>query len=241
MIAIRNLIKHFDDVVALDGVDLDIARGEVVCLFGPSGCGKSTLLRCVNGLETPTSGTVTVDDVAIDPRDPEIDLHRADTGMVFQSFNLFPHLDVRGNLTLAPRLVRAVDEKTADARAEALLERVGLADKIDEYPDNLSGGQKQRVAIARALAMEPKAMLFDEPTSALDVEMIGEVLAVMRDLAEEGMTMLIVSHELGFAREVADRLVFMDAGRVIEEGPPDRLLDSPERERTKAFLSKVLR
>jgi ABC-type polar amino acid transport system ATPase subunit len=237
LIALRGVTRRFGTVTALEEVDLDVAKGEVVVLIGPSGSGKSTLLRCVNALERPDAGEVLLAGERVDAARKDIDRLRAETGMVFQHFNLFPHLTALGNVTLAPRLVRG----QGNAKARALLERVGLADKAHVYPDMLSGGQKQRVAIARALAMEPIAMLFDEPTSALDPEMVGEVLAVIRDLARDGMTMLVASHEMGFAREVAHRVVFMDGGRVGEVGPPAEIFDQPQRDRTKAFLSKVLR
>ena len=236
-IALRGVTRRFGTLTALEEVDLDVAKGEVVVLIGPSGSGKSTLLRCVNALEHPDEGEVLLDGERVDPARKDIDDLRAEVGMVFQHFNLFPHLTALGNVALAPRLVRG----QPDAKARALLERVGVGDKADVYPDMLSGGQKQRVAIARALAMEPRAMLFDEPTSALDPEMVGEVLAVMRDLARDGMTMLVASHEMGFAREVAHRVVFMDGGRIVETGPPSEIFDRPQRDRTKAFLSKVLR
>jgi polar amino acid transport system ATP-binding protein len=234
VIELRGVSKRYGDVVALADVDLSVAQGEVVVLIGPSGSGKSTLLRCVNALEVPDAGTVTLAGERVDAARKDIDRVRAEVGMVFQHFHLFPHLTALGNVRLSPRLHGIED------RALALLERVGVADKRDVYPDMLSGGQKQRVAIARALAMDPKAMLFDEPTSALDPEMVGEVLAVMRQLAEEGMTMLVASHEMGFAREVAHRVVFMDGGRLVETGAPADIFDRPQRERTKAFLSKVL-
>jgi len=236
-IALKGVTRRFGTLVALEDVDLEVAKGEVVVLIGPSGSGKSTLLRCVNALEAPDEGEVLLDGQHVDPGRRDIDDLRAEVGMVFQHFNLFPHLTALGNVALAPRLVRG----QPDDRARALLDRVGLADKADAYPDLLSGGQKQRVAIARALAMEPKAMLFDEPTSALDPEMVGEVLAVMRDLARDGMTMLVASHEMGFAREVAHRVVFMDGGRIGEVGTPEEVFDRPQRDRTKAFLSKILR
>jgi len=238
-IALKGVTKRYGALVALDQIDLRVPAGEVVVLIGPSGSGKSTLLRCVNGLEAPDEGEVALDGVRVDPSRKDIDRVRAEVGMVFQHFNLFPHLTALGNVALAPRVVR----KRGDAadRARALLARVGLADKADAYPDLLSGGQKQRVATARALAMEPVAMLFDEPTSALDPEMVGEVLAVMRDLAGEGMTMLVASHEMGFAREVAHRVVFMDEGKIVESGSPETIFDRPQLERTKTFLSKVLR
>jgi ABC-type polar amino acid transport system ATPase subunit len=249
VIEVRGLVKTFGVVRALDGVDLDVARGEVVCVIGPSGSGKSTLLRCVNALERPGAGTVRVDGLEVRADDAEIDLHRAETGMVFQAFNLFPHLTALENVTLAPRVVRrpaggpsarSAHEREVGERGRELLARVGIGDKADEYPARLSGGQQQRVAIARALAMEPKAMLFDEPTSALDVEMIGEVLGVMRDLAREGMTMLVATHELGFAREVAQRIAIMDEGRVLEEGPPAEILERPRTDRARDFLCRVL-
>ena len=236
-IALQGVTKRFGDLVALDNVDLEVATAEVVVLIGPSGSGKSTLLRCVNALERPEAGTVHVEGELVDAQRRDIDRIRAEVGMVFQHFNLFPHLTVLDNVTLAPRRVRRRDATQA---ARALLERVGVGEKADAYPDMLSGGQKQRVAIARALAMEPVAMLFDEPTSALDPEMVGEVLAVMSALAAEGMTMLVASHEMGFAREVAHRVVFMDGGRLVEIGTPDQIFDNPQHERTKTFLSKVL-
>jgi len=239
-IELRGVCKRYGEVVALEQIDLAVGAGEVVVLIGPSGSGKSTLLRCVNGLEAPDRGTVLVAGRAVDAGHREIDALRAEVGMVFQHFQLFPHLTVTQNLTLAPRLVRNQERTTARERARALLDRVGVADKGDDYPATLSGGQKQRVAIARALAMEPVAMLFDEPTSALDPEMVGEVLAVMRKLARQGMTMLVASHEMGFAREVAHRVVFMDSGRIVERGPPGRIFDAPAEERTREFLSKVL-
>ena len=238
---LRGVSKRFGDIVALDGIDLDVAAGEVVVLIGPSGSGKSTLLRCVNALETPDTGEVWHEERRVTATGLDIDSIRAEVGMVFQHFHLFPHRTVLENVTLAPRLVRGQDAAQVAERACALLRRVGLEEKRDEYPDTLSGGQKQRVAIARALAMEPIAMLFDEPTSALDPEMVGEVLAAIRQLAKDGMTMMIASHEMGFAREVAHRIVFMDDGRIVEMGPPDEVFDRPARERTRAFLSKVLR
>jgi len=236
-IVLRGLSKRYGEVVALENIDLDVASGEVVVLIGPSGSGKSTLLRCVNALEVPDEGEVLLDGKRVDARQGDIDRLRAEVGMVFQHFHLFPHLTALQNVMLAPRLVKKI---AATDHGLALLDRVGVADKRDTYPDMLSGGQKQRVAIARALAMEPIAMLFDEPTSALDPEMVGEVLAVMRQLAEEGMTMLVASHEMGFAREVAHRVAFLDEGRIVEEGTPDRIFDDPQRNRTKAFLSKIL-
>ena len=236
-IELRGVTKRFGELVALDGIDLAIQTGEVVVLIGPSGSGKSTLLRCINALEIPDEGTVLLDGREVDPHRGDIDRVRAEVGMVFQHFNLFPHLTALDNLLLAPRVVLGENRKH---KAMELLARVGVADKAGTYPDALSGGQKQRVAIARALAMDPIAMLFDEPTSALDPEMVGEVLEVMRQLAAEGMTMAVASHEMGFAREVAHRVLFMDEGRVIEEGPPEQVFDAPREARTSAFLSKVL-
>jgi len=237
-IELRGVSKRYGDVIALQDIDLAVAAGEVVVLIGPSGSGKSTLLRCVNALEEPDEGEVFVEGRRVVASDKEIDRTRAEVGMVFQHFHLFPHRTAIENVMLAPRLVRG----HADAAPAALelLRRVGVDDKRDVYPDMLSGGQKQRVAIARALAMEPIAMLFDEPTSALDPEMVGEVLAVMRALAEDGMTMLVASHEMGFAREVAHRVAFMDEGRIVEAGLPGQIFDAPQRGRTKAFLSKIL-
>jgi len=248
VIEFRRVSKHFGDVVALDEVDLEVEQGEVVVVIGPSGSGKSTLLRCVNALETPTAGTVVFDGQEVGAgggssrrssagakADDICDL-RARVGMVFQHFHLFPHLTALANVMLAPRLLREPDDK----HARELLERVGVADKADVYPAMLSGGQKQRVAIARALAMRPKAMLFDEPTSALDPEMVGEVLAVMTQLAEEGMTMMVATHEMGFAREVAHRVVFMDEGAIVEVAPPNDIFERPQEKRTQEFLSKVL-
>jgi len=240
LVSLRGVVKRFGGVTALDGVDLDVARGEVVVLIGPSGSGKSTLLRCVNALEIPDAGEVRLAGERVDGRAAGIDGLRAEVGMVFQHFNLFPHLSALGNVALAPRLVRRLPAAEAEDRALALLERVGVGDKRDAHPEMLSGGQKQRVAIARALAMEPLAMLFDEPTSALDPEMVGEVLAVMKRLAADGMTMLVASHEMGFAREVAHRVLFLDKGRIVEEGPPGDVFGRPREARTREFLSKVL-
>jgi polar amino acid transport system ATP-binding protein len=218
---------------------MEVALGEVVCVIGPSGSGKSTLLRCVNRLEEPTSGRILVEGEDICDPNTDLDLVRTRIGMVFQQFNLFPHLDVLGNLTVAQRKVLRRSKDDAEAKARAVLDRVGLVDKIDEYPARLSGGQQQRVAIARALAMDPDMMLFDEATSALDPELVGEVLAVMRGLAEEGMTMMVVTHEMHFAHRVADRVVFMDEGVVVEAGPSAQVLDAPSHERTQRFLQKV--
>ena len=239
-IDIQALHKNFGDKPVLCGVDFHVDAGQVVCVIGPSGSGKSTLLRCVNRLEIPTSGRVLV--VGIDVTDPDTDGESicARVGMVFQSFNLFPHLSVMRNLTLAQRRVKKRGVQAANEVARANLERVGLSDKADAYPAQLSGGQQQRVAIARALSMEPDIMLFDECTSALDPELVGDVLAVMKGLAADGMTMMVVTHEMKFAREVGDKLVFMDGGVIVEEGEPVQVLSNPARERTKAFLSKVL-
>lgn len=240
MIDIDNLHKSFGDVQVLKGIDLHIAEKEVVAIIGPSGSGKSTLLRCMNHLEVPTEGTVSIDGVILDDK-TNINQVRQEVGMVFQRFNLFPHMTVLQNIMLAPMKVRHVSKAEAEKTAKALLARVGLSDKAANYPSQLSGGQQQRVAIARALAMHPKVMLFDEPTSALDPEMVGEVLDVMRDLAKEGMTMVVVTHEMGFAREVADRVLFVDEGKILEQGTPDEVFNHPKQERTKNFLSKVLR
>ncbi|MFJ8947833.1 amino acid ABC transporter ATP-binding protein [Streptomyces sp. NPDC102395] len=239
-IEVRGLRKSFGDNEVLRGIDLEIRRGEVVCVIGPSGSGKSTLLRCVNLLEEPTGGQVFVGGAELTDPDVDIDAARRRIGMVFQQFNLFPHLTVTENLTLPQRRVLRRDKAAAAKVAAANLERVGLADKADAYPSSLSGGQQQRVAIARALAMGPEVMLFDEPTSALDPELVGDVLAVMRGLAREGMTMMVVTHEMSFAREVADRVVFMDGGVIVEDGAPDRVIGAPAHERTRHFLSRIL-
>lgn len=239
-IEVRGLVKTFGDNEVLKGIDLTVTAGEVVCVIGPSGSGKSTLLRSVNVLEQPTDGSVLIE--GIDITDPDVDIDRVRTriGMVFQSFNLFPHLSVLGNLTLAQRRVKKRSKSEAENVAREMLGRVGLAEKADAYPGSLSGGQQQRVAIARALCMNPDMMLFDEPTSALDPELVGEVLQVMRSLAEEGMTMLVVTHEMGFAREVGSRLIFMDGGVIVEEGDPREVLANPQHPRTQDFLSRVL-
>ncbi|MCW7944733.1 ABC transporter [Streptomyces hygroscopicus] len=239
-IRIRDLHKSFGDNQVLRGIDLEIGQGEVVCVIGPSGSGKSTLLRCVNLLEEPTEGQVFVGGTEVTDPDVDIDAVRRRIGMVFQQFNLFPHLTVTENLTLPQRRVLKRNKAKAAAIAAENLRRVGLAEKMDAYPSSLSGGQQQRVAIARALAMGPEVMLFDEPTSALDPELVGDVLAVMRMLADEGMTMMVVTHEMTFAREVADRVVFMDGGVVVEEGTPDRVIADPRHERTRHFLSRLL-
>ena len=239
MIEIKGLKKSFGDLHVLKGIDLHIDEREVVVIIGPSGSGKSTLLRCINFLEEPTAGTITVDGIPMDSED-NINKVREEVGMVFQRFNLFPHMTVLDNITLAPMKVRKMERSRAEQTAQDLLDRVGLGDKADAYPNQLSGGQQQRVAIARALAMQPKVMLFDEPTSALDPEMVGEVLDVMQRLAESGMTMIIVTHEMGFAREVGTRLLFVDGGYIVEQGKPKEVFENPKEERTKAFLSKIL-
>ena len=239
-IEVRSLHKSFGSMEVLKGIDFHVSRGEVVCVIGPSGSGKSTLLRCINLLETPTSGRVWVGGAEVTHPDVDIDAVRRRIGMVFQQFNLFPHLSVKQNLTLAQRRVLRRPTAEADRVARENLERVGLADKIDAYPAQLSGGQQQRAAIARSLSMGPDLMLFDEPTSALDPELVGDVLEVMRGLAADGMTMMVVTHEMSFAREVADRVVFMDDGVVVEEGPPRTVLADPQHPRTRDFLSRVL-
>lgn len=239
MIQLQDVHKSFGKNEVLKGIDLHVTPGEVVVIIGPSGSGKSTVLRCMNYLEVPTSGKVVVDGLDLANKD-NLSKVRTELGMVFQRFNLFPHMSVLKNLTLAQEKVRKTDKKEARKIALQLLERVGLADKAEAYPDNLSGGQQQRVAIARALAMKPKALLFDEPTSALDPEMVHEVLDVMKALAKEGMTMVVVTHEMGFAREVASRVVFVDDGQIQEEGTPEEMFDHPKNERLKSFLSKIL-
>ena len=240
MIDVKHLSKSFGDHLVLDDISQHIYQGEKVVIIGPSGSGKSTFLRCLNLLEEPTKGEITFDGVAITDPKVNIDLIRRQMGMVFQHFNLFPNMTIRKNITLAPVRTGLMKQAEADATAETLLERVGLRDRVDSYPAQLSGGQKQRVAIVRALAMRPKLMLFDEPTSALDPEMVGEVLEVMKQLAEEGMTMVVVTHEMGFAREVGSRVLFMADGKVLEEAPPAQLFGSPTHPRLKDFLSKVL-
>ena len=240
MIRIENLHKYFGSLEVLRGIDLHIKRGEVVVIIGPSGSGKSTLLRCINCLEDITSGTIIVDGYDINDKNTDINFIRTEVGMVFQQFNLFPHMKALQNVTLGPIKVRKMDRKAAEELGMELLKKVGLKDKAHVYPDKLSGGQKQRVAIARSLALRPKAMLFDEVTSALDPELVGEVLEVMRALAGEGMTMAVVTHEMGFAREVADRVIFMDEGVIVEENTPEKIFTNPENERTKSFLSMVL-
>ena len=240
MIEVKNLCKSFGDLQVLKGISETINDREVVCVIGPSGSGKSTFLRCLNLLEEPSGGEVFLDGKKINVSDVDIDEIREKLGMVFQGFNLFPHMTVLDNLTLAPIKVKGMEKAAAEEKARKLLETVGLADKAEKYPASLSGGQKQRVAIARALAMDPEIMLFDEPTSALDPEMVGEVLNVMKNLAENGMTMVIVTHEMGFAREVADRVLFIDEGNILEQGTPAELFGNPQHDRTKNFLSKVL-
>ena len=240
MIDVKNLEKSFGDHFVLKGINEHINKGEKVAVIGPSGSGKSTFLRCLNLLEQPTGGTITFE--GVDITDPQNDINKMRTrmGMVFQQFNLFPHLSVKENIKLAPLKLKLMTKAEADKRALELLERVGLPDKADAYPKQLSGGQQQRIAIARALAMNPDVMLFDEPTSALDPEMVGEVLEIMKELADDGMTMVVVTHEMGFAREVADRVLFVDEGKILEQGKPDDLFSHPKEERTRAFLSKIL-
>ena len=240
MITVKNLSKSFGDLEVLKQIDYEVERGECVVVIGPSGSGKSTFLRCLNRLEEPTGGEIIFDGQNILDKKSDINKIRQKLGMVFQHFNLFPHMTVKENITLAPTKLGLMGASEADKTAMELLERVGLAEKADVYPVQLSGGQKQRVAIARSLAMKPKAMLFDEPTSALDPEMVGEVLDVMRSLAREGMTMVIVTHEMGFAREVADRVIFMSDGVITEEGTPEQIFDNPQQERTRAFLNATL-
>ncbi|MBC6310436.1 amino acid ABC transporter ATP-binding protein [Listeria sp. FSL L7-1582] len=237
---VTDLKKSFGTNEVLKGINLEVAEGEVVCVIGPSGSGKSTFLRCMNNLEEITAGDVIVDDFQITDKKTDINKVRENIGMVFQHFNLFPHMSVLKNITLAPTELRKQSKEEARKTGLALLQRVGLSDKADALPSQLSGGQKQRVAIARALAMNPDIMLFDEPTSALDPEMVGEVLGVMKDLAKEGMTMIVVTHEMGFAKEVGDRVIFMDGGYIVEEGTPERVFDAPQHERTISFLEKVL-
>lgn len=250
MIKIEGVHKYFGENHVLDNIDLQIEQGEVMCVVGPSGSGKSTLLRCLNHLERITSGKVYIDNVLIDHRENDKDILKTDPkkvsalcaelGMVFQRFNLFPHKTVLQNVSIAPITVRKINKVKAEDKAKELLQKVGLSDKINEYPSRLSGGQQQRVAIARALAMEPKIMLFDEPTSALDPELVGEVLEVMKQLARDGMTMMVVTHEMGFAREVGTRLIFMDQGRIVEQGTPKEVFENPKNDRTKDFFRSIL-
>ncbi|MGP4845559.1 amino acid ABC transporter ATP-binding protein [Marinobacter sp. 1Y8] len=244
IVRMQRLNKYFGQHHVLKDIDLSVEHGEVVVIIGASGSGKSTLIRCVNGLEEFESGDLQVDQHPLEPKggnQKNLSAIRKEVGMVFQQFNLFPHLSVKDNIMLAPRKVKSTDKAEADKVAMKLLDRVGIANQADKYPSQLSGGQQQRVAIARALAMEPRLMLFDEPTSALDPEMIGEVLDVMRELAKEGMTMMVVTHEMGFAREVADRVIYIDSGQIVEEGKPEAVFDNPQNERTQSFLSRVLK
>ena len=240
VICVRGLKKDFDQLAVLKGIDVDIHKGDVVCGIGASGSGKSTFLRCLNLLETPTGGSIEFNGVNLTGTKVDLDLHRQKMGMVFQQFNLFPHLTVLDNLTLAPVLLKKMTQAEAEVKAMDLLGRVGLADRADAYPNQLSGGQKQRVAIVRALCMDPEVMLFDEPTSALDPEMVGEVLDVMKNLAKKGMTMIVVTHEMGFAREVSNRVLFMDEGVIAEDGAPEEVFTNPKSERLQSFLAKVL-
>ena len=240
VIRVRQLRKDFENLSVLKGIDVDIYKGDVVCVIGASGSGKSTFLRCLNLLESPTGGSIEFDGVNLTNEKVDLDLHRQKMGMVFQQFNLFPHLTVLNNLTLAPVLLKKMTKEAAEVKAMDLLERVGLADRADAYPNQLSGGQKQRVAIVRALCMDPDVMLFDEPTSALDPEMVGEVLEVMKHLAKKGMTMVVVTHEMGFAKEVSNRVLFLDEGTIAEEGTPADIFDNPQCERLQSFLAKVL-
>ena len=239
-VQIKNLHKYFEKNEVLKGIDLEVNEGEVVCVIGPSGSGKSTMLRCINLLEVPTDGEITVDGFKITDKKADLNKIRRNIGMVFQQFNLFPHLTVEQNITMAPVDAKIMTKDEAKKKARELLDRVGLAEKIDAYPQSLSGGQQQRVAIARALAMNPDIMLFDEPTSALDPEMVGEVLSVMKELAAEGMTMIVVTHEMGFAREVSDRVIFIDEGIIMEQGTPEEVFENPQNPRTIDFLNKVL-
>lgn len=242
LIQVKDLKKYYNggDVKALDGVTVDVYRGDVIAVIGPSGGGKSTFLRSLNLLETPTSGSIIFDGVDITGKKVDLPLHRQKMGMVFQHFHLFPHLTIQKNITLAPVKLKRMTQAEADQKAAELLEKVGLSDKANQYPNQLSGGQKQRIAIARALAMNPDVMLFDEPTSALDPEMVGEVLSLMRELADDGMTMVVVTHEMGFAKEVASRVMFMDGGKIVEENEPQEFFSNPKNPRLREFLSKVL-
>ena len=239
-VEIKNLKKHFGELEVLKDINLEVQEGEVICVIGPSGSGKSTMLRCINALEEASGGTIVVDGNEITGDKGDINLFRRNIGMVFQQFNLFPHMSVRQNIAFAPVALKLMSQKDADDQAERLLNRVGMLDKSDSYPRQLSGGQQQRVAIARALAMNPDVMLFDEPTSALDPEMVGEVLGVMKQLAQEGMTMIVVTHEMGFAREVSDRVIFIDGGVIVEQGKPENVFGHPQNQRTIDFLNMVL-
>lgn len=240
VLQVRGLKKSFENIEVLKGIDLEVYKGDVVCIIGASGSGKSTMLRCLNLLEQPSDGEIIFHNVNLLDKGVDLNLHRQKMGMVFQQFNLFPHLTILKNMTLAPVMLKKMTEEEAEAKAISLLARVGLSDRANDYPNQLSGGQKQRVAIVRALCMEPDVMLFDEPTSALDPEMVGEVLGVMKELASEEMTMLVVTHEMNFAREVANRVIFIDEGVIAEEGSPDEIFGAPKSERLKSFLSKVL-
>ena len=239
MISCNNVVKKFNNLEVLKGIDLDVAPGEVVVIIGPSGSGKSTFLRCMNYLEVADSGTITINGKIVESKESSLNKLRQEIGMVFQQFNLFPHRTVMENIIEAPVLLKKMTKDQAKKQGMELLKKVGLVEKADEYPNRLSGGQKQRVAIARALAMEPKIMLFDEPTSALDPELVGEVLTVMKQLAKEGMTMVVVTHEMGFAKEVADRVIFMDGGYIVEQGSPEAIFEQPQHERTKEFLGHL--
>lgn len=240
MIDVINLRKNFGDLQVLKGIDITINKGDIVAVIGPSGSGKSTFLRCLNCMEDPSGGSIVFKGVDIADMSVDINVHRRHMGMVFQHFNLFPHMTILKNMTLAPMKLLKKSQKDAEAQARSLLERVGLGDRAGSYPSQLSGGQKQRIAIVRALCMDPEVMLFDEPTSALDPEMVGEVLEVMKELAKEGMTMAVVTHEMGFAREMADRVIFMAEGKIVEEGTPEEIFTSPKQPRTRDFLAKVL-
>ena len=240
MINVKDLHKNFENLEVLRGINVEIDKGDVMCVIGPSGSGKSTFLRCLNLLEKPSSGQIIFEGDDLTGKNIDLDLHRQKMGMVFQQFNLFPHMTVLGNLTCAPMMLKKTPKEEAEKKAMELLKRVGLADKANDYPNTLSGGQKQRVAIVRALCMEPDVMLFDEPTSALDPEMVGEVLDVMKELAAEGMTMVVVTHEMGFAREVSNRVIFLDEGVIVEQGTPEEVFGNPKSDRLKGFLAKVL-
>ena len=240
MISVKNLQKDFENLKVLQGIDVEINKGDVICVIGPSGSGKSTFLRCLNMLEKPTGGHIIFDGADLTDKKTDLNTHRQKMGMVFQQFNLFPHMTVLQNLTCAPMMLKKTPKAEAEAKALDLLGRVGLADRADSYPSQLSGGQKQRVAIVRALCMEPEVMLFDEPTCALDPEMVGEVLDVMKSLAAEGMTMVVVTHEMGFAREVSNRVLFLDEGVIVEEGAPEEIFGAPKSDRLQSFLAKVL-